>query len=260
MAVERAVYRPRQAERGVLHAVVRTHLETFLREAAHRADGAGLPQFVEQEFREFLTCGVLAHGFARLRCDTCALERLVPFSCKGRGFCPSCGGRRMTERAARLVESVLPRVPVRQWVLSLPYRLRYLLAWDHRLCRAVLSVYVRALLDFYRRQARQGGVPNGHTGTLTVIQRFGGGLNLNIHFHTLVLDGVFRNSATGSAPLHPASPPSDEEVARLLATIRFRVRRLLRRRGLEGDNDLTPPDSLAEESVALAAITSASVA
>jgi len=125
---------------------------------------------------------------------------------------------------------------------------------------AVLGVFVRALLDFYRRQARRCGVRAGHTGTLTVIQRFGGGLNPNVHFHTLVLDGVFRNSATGSAPLHPASPPSDEEVARLLATIRFRVRRLLRRRGLEGDNDLTPPDSLAEESVALAAITSASVA
>jgi len=124
---------------------------------------------------------------------------------------------------------------------------------------AVLGVFVRALLDFYRRQARRCGVRAGHTGTLTVIQRFGGGLNPNVHFHTLVLDGVFRNSATGSAPLHPASPPSDEEVARLLATIRFRVRRLLRRRGLEGDADLTPPDSLAEESVALAAITSASV-
>ena len=57
-------------------------------------------------------CGVLAHGFARLRCTDCALERLVPFSCKGRGFCPSCGGRRMTEAAAHLVEVVLPRVPV----------------------------------------------------------------------------------------------------------------------------------------------------
>jgi Transposase zinc-binding domain len=51
-----------------------------------------LPAFVEQEFRDFLTCGVLAHGFARLRCTDCALERLAPFSCKGRGFCPSCGG------------------------------------------------------------------------------------------------------------------------------------------------------------------------
>ena len=85
MALARPAYRPRDTERGVLHTVVRAHLETFLQEAAQRADGASLPRFVEQEFRQFLTCGVLAHGFARLRCDTCALERLVPFSCKGRG-------------------------------------------------------------------------------------------------------------------------------------------------------------------------------
>ena len=57
----------------------------FLREAAARGDSAGLPQFIEREFREFLTCGVLAHGFARVRCQICAFERLVPFSCKGRG-------------------------------------------------------------------------------------------------------------------------------------------------------------------------------
>jgi len=57
----------------------------------------------------------------------------VPFSCKGRGFCPSCGGRRMAAQAAHLVDAVLPRVAVRQWVLSLPHRLRYLLAWNHKL-------------------------------------------------------------------------------------------------------------------------------
>ncbi len=258
MSPERAAYRPRDAERGVLHTVVRAHLETFLREAAQRAEGAGLPRFVEQEFRRFLTCGVLAHGFARLKCDACALERLVPFSCKGRGFCPSCGGRRMTERAARLVDGVLPQVPVRQWVLSLPHRLRYLLAWDHRLCRAVLGVFIRALLDFYHRQGRRAGVGDGQTGTLTVIQRFGGGLNLNIHFHTLALDGVFSEDATGLR-FHPAPPPSDDEVARLLATIRARVLRLLRRRGVAGDKDLAPPDPLAEESLALAGISAASV-
>src|SRR5207244_13339166 len=87
-------------------------------------DGSPWPGFVEQEFRDFLTGGVLAHGFARLRCADCAFERLVPFSCKGRGFCLSCGGRRMTECAARLVDEVLPRVPVSQWVLSLPYPYR----------------------------------------------------------------------------------------------------------------------------------------
>ena len=130
MARDHAMYRPRHAEASVLHAVIRQHLEDFLRTAADRADGAGLPEFIAREFREFLPCGVLAHGFARVRCASCALERLVPFSCKGRGFCPSCGGRRMTERAAHLVDDVLPPVPVRQWVLTLPYRLRYRLAQD----------------------------------------------------------------------------------------------------------------------------------
>ncbi len=66
------------AKSGVLQRVVREHPETFLREAARRAEGAGLPAFVEQEFRDFLACGVLARGFVRLRCDDCAFERLVP--------------------------------------------------------------------------------------------------------------------------------------------------------------------------------------
>ena len=88
----------------------------FARSRAGLRDGEGLPRFVEQEFRDFLRCGCLAAGFARFRCTACGLDRFVPFSCKGRGFCPSCGGRRMAERAAHLVDHVLPPVPVRQWV------------------------------------------------------------------------------------------------------------------------------------------------
>ena len=168
----------------MLHAIIREHLEPFLRVASDRGDENGLPRFVEQEFREFLTCGVLTHGFTRLRCADCTFERLLPFSCKRRGFCPSCGGRRMAKHAASLVDEVLPRVPVRQWVLTLPYRLRYRLAWDHALCRAVLGVYVRTLLAFYARTARLHGIQDGRTGTVTAIQRFGSGLQLNLHVHT----------------------------------------------------------------------------
>jgi len=189
------LYRPRNAEHTVLHAVIREHLDAFVREAQERGEGSGLPQFVEQEFREFLTCGILSYGVARLRCEGCGLDHLLPFSCKGRGFCPSCGGRRMTERAAHLVDAVLPRVPVRQWVMSLPHGLRYLLAWDHGLCRMVLGVYAQTRLGWQRRRARRLGVPNGRSGSVTVIQRFGGGLNLNVHFHTLLLDGVFTMAA-----------------------------------------------------------------
>jgi hypothetical protein len=103
-----------------LHHVVRAHLETFLAEARLRGGGEGLPRFVERELREFLTCGVLARGFARFRCNDCQREILVAFSCKGLGFCPSCCGRRMAEMAVQLVDGVLGGLPVRQWVLTLP--------------------------------------------------------------------------------------------------------------------------------------------
>ena len=78
----------------------------------------------------------------------------------------------MAERAAYLVNEGLPRVPVRQPVLTLPYRLRYRLAWNHALCRAVLRVYARVLLAFYACTAHAHGIRNGQTGTVTVIQRF----------------------------------------------------------------------------------------
>ena len=98
----------------VLHHVVRTHLDRFLTETAAATDGAGLPRFIAREFRDFLGCGQLERGFARVRCDACRFERLVPFSCKARAICPRCGGRRMAEQAAHLVDAVLPWVPVRQ--------------------------------------------------------------------------------------------------------------------------------------------------
>jgi hypothetical protein len=165
----------------------------------------------------------------------------------------------MSESAARLVDHVLPRVPIRQWVLSLPYRLRYLLAWNHDLCRAVLRVYTRALLASQRRRARRTGHCDGHFGCVTVIQRFGGGLNLNVHFHTLVLDGVFTRSVGDTLRFEPTPPPTDEEVGIVLATICTRVRRLLRHRGLDAEAAVVPPDAVAEESPALAGISSASI-
>jgi len=210
----------------VLHRVVRDHLQTFLWELDRREHERGSPLFVKREFQRFVRCGVLAHGFARFRCAGCGTDRLVAFSCKGRGFCPSCGGRRMTERAAHLIDHALPRAPVRQWVLSLPFELRYRLAWDHRLCRAVLAVYTRALQGFYRKRARASRHRGGRTGTVTVIQRFGGALNLNVHFHTLAVDGVFVREPDGSLSFAAAKAPTDEEVDTLLGDARKARRRL----------------------------------
>jgi len=235
-------YVRRQPERTIVHQVIREHLETFLAEARRRGGGEGVPRFVERELREFVTCGVLARGFARFRCTDCQREILVAFSCKGRGFCPSCCGRRIAELAAHLVDGVLGGLPVRQWVLTLPYRLRYALAWDHRLCRAVLAVFIRAVLGFERRRAARRGVRGGVGGAVTAIQRFGSALNTNVHFHALVVQGVFVEQADGTLRFAPAPAPTDLEVARLLASVRRRIVRLAARRGI----DLEQPSNEAD--------------
>ena len=131
-ATPRPVYLPRRATQTPLYPVVQHHLETFLAQAAE-ADtlGEGVPSWVERDFRGYLECGILAYGFARARCEECGHERLIPFSCKGRGVCPSCNARRMCEVAAHLTDHVLPRLPARQWVLSVPTRVRPLPAARH---------------------------------------------------------------------------------------------------------------------------------
>ena len=148
-----ATYARRQPEETVLYGVVQGELETFLARARSRE--RTVPRFVERKLRAYLRCGILAHGFVRVHCDECGLDRVVAFSCKGSGFCPSCGGRRMADTAAHLVDRVLPEVPFRQWVLSLPFALRYRLAYDAALTSAVPGVFVRTVFASLRRRARR---------------------------------------------------------------------------------------------------------
>ncbi|MCP4363078.1 MAG: IS91 family transposase, partial [Chloroflexi bacterium] len=138
------MYRRRRPAETLLYRVVQEHLETFL-SLADDPMGHGLPGYVEQDFRKYLQCGILAHGFARARCPECGHDFLVAFSCKGRGVCPSCNARRMAETAAHLVDHVFSRLPVRQWVLSLPKRLRYFLRHERRTVTAVLTVFLRLI-------------------------------------------------------------------------------------------------------------------
>jgi hypothetical protein len=165
----------------------------------------------------------------------------------------------MSERAAHLVDHVFPLVPVRQWVLSLPQQIRYVLAWDHTLCRAVVGVFMRAVLGFLRRRTRERlGIVSGRGGAVAIIQRFGAALNLNVHVHALVMDGVYAENGSGELCFHPATPPTDEEMDALLGTIARRIQGLLARRGVvEGGEH--GPDRWAEEAPVLAGIADASV-
>jgi hypothetical protein len=254
-----AGYERRRPEASALYEVVRAGLESFLARA--RAQDRTVPRFVERELRAYLGCGILAHGFVRVRCDACRAERLVAFSCKGRGFCPSCGGRRMADTAAHLVDRVLPEVPIRQWVLSLPFALRYRLAYDARLACEVLSLFVRAVFASLRRRARRKwGVRRGQCGAVTFVQRFGDALNLNVHFHSLVLDGVYEPDSDGAVRFRPLPPPADAEVERVARRVARSLARLLERRGLGPEADPAEADPLPAEDPLLAALYAASVA
>ena len=214
----------RDTEEAVLHRIVRENLETFLREATGCADGGGLPRFVEREFREFLTCGVLARGFARVRCEGYAFERLVPFSCKRAASARAAVGAAWRSRRRTWSTASCRTSPCASGSSRCRTRLRYRLAYDYAPCRGVLAVAMRALLAFYRRRGARADVRAGQSGAVTVIQRFGGGLQLNVHFHSPVIDGVFAEGADGRLAFYPAEPPSDQDAARLLATISRRVR------------------------------------
>ena len=103
-------------EKTLLYQLVSKHYPVFRQQLAE--EGRILPGYVQREFEDYLKCGRLEHGFLQVRCEKCHEERLVAFSCKRRGFCPSCGARRIAESATLLVDQVFPHQPVRQWVLS----------------------------------------------------------------------------------------------------------------------------------------------
>jgi hypothetical protein len=247
-------YTRHRPEESILYNVIQQELESFLARAQAREQP--VPRFVEQEFHAFLRCGILAHGFLRLHCDECGFDRLIPFSCKRRGFCPSCGGHRMAEFAAHLVDRVLPEVPIRQWVLTLPYPLRYRCAYDARLTSEVLRAFVRALFAELRRRARQHWEMRApQCGAVSFIQRFGSALNLNLHFHTLALDGVYTDDGgPDTAPRFlPLPPPDGDAVARVLAGTARRLQRIVAKRAAEDE------DALARDEPLLAVLAAASL-
>jgi ribosomal protein S27E len=193
--------------------------------------GKYLPKYVEREFDDFLRCGRLEHSFLRVVCGDCKHEKLVAFSCKRRGFCPSCGARRMAEGAALLVNDVLQGYLIRQWVLSLPIPLRLLLARYPSELSKVMQIIHRAIsthivnkAGFINKQAK--------TGAVRLIQRFGSALYLNIHFHMLFLEGAISKNQWGRTTFTRIEAPSHNDMVELVHTISQPIAQYLEKVGL----------------------------
>src|ERR671925_636171 len=267
MAPAVATYEPRNPSHTVLYKVIAEHLETFLASLDADPTATGLPAYVQREFYDYLQCGILAHGFLRLGCDTCKKGVLLAFSCKRRGFCPSCAGRRMAQTAAHLVERVIPWVPTRQWVVSVPMPLRYWMAASQDLTAQVHTIIRTTIVQYEVNQAVKRGVARQQVqpGSVTCILRFGSALNLHVHFHGVFLEGVsLDRTAQGLKPRFVKGElPSDADIAKVVQTISRRVIRKLRSLGyLEADSTAavaTGYDPLRDDEPALAHTLAASV-
>ncbi len=164
---------------------------TFLAQAEHAGDGNGLPSFVKKELLGYLDCGLLCKGAVRVHCPACNHSAVVALSCKGRGICPSCGGRRMNDTAAHLVDRVLPKVAVRQWVLSLPHKYRFLIGRDAELLQKVLGIFVSVVFGLLCQVAKGQGVKGPRPGSVVATQKFGDGLAANTHLHGIFLQALY---------------------------------------------------------------------
>jgi len=175
------------------------------------AETVRLPPRVHEEVRRYLGCGVLRRGFTVLKCSDCAVTTLLAFSCKSRAWCPSCGARRAHEAALHLGE-VLPHVAFRQWTLSVPFALRFLLVKEPKLLRKVERRLVEAIFRWQRHRAKELGAKGSRVGgAVSFVQLFNAQLGLAPHVHLLGAEGVWCDGVFMELP-----PPSPEEVEAVL--------------------------------------------
>ena len=222
-------YERRRPEQTACYKIVQEHLLTFI--AAREAEGRPLPGFVVDELEAFLKCGIPAFGFLRLRCNGCGREMIVAFSCKLRGFCPSCCAKRAAEAAAHLIDNVLPLVPYRQFVVTFPIPMRYWILANAKLYASVHRSVIREIHRDYKTKARALGIKNTTPGSISFTQRWGSACNVHPHMHVLCPDAIFFRSGDKVRSLN-VGPIADAEVAALVAAIARSVMRLLRKRGL----------------------------
>ena len=184
-----AVYQPRQPLESDFHRLVREHFDQF--RAAYpkryaRTHGYWRPVF-DKAVREFLKCGDLHEGFARVHCPDCRHEFFVAFSCKQRCICPGCSQKRTVLLGLHAAEDVCLNVPHRQFVWTMPKRLRIFFRFHRRLLQQLPTLAWQSLLEVYRGVLGCEATPGGILG----IQTFGQLLHFHPHIHGLVTDGAF---------------------------------------------------------------------
>jgi hypothetical protein len=186
-------YHPRDHAASPFFRIVRDHFAEFEKvypERFRQIYGFWRP-VIRSSIEKFLKCGDLKEGFARVRCPNCKEEFFVAFSCRQRACCPSCDQKRSLLLAYRLKDEVLADVPHRQWVFTIPKRLRVYFRYERallgKLCRAAYAT----VRDVYGLEIDGDcGVP----AMVGAVQTFGDLINWHAHIHAIVPEGVFTSS------------------------------------------------------------------
>jgi len=181
------IYRQRHPERTVFYRVMFHYFEEFVSEYENRFEreyGYFRP-VIKEVVEKYLDCGNPKCGFARIRCGDCGKEFLLHFSCKVRGFCPSCHAKRREEWGEWMRERLLLDVLHRQVVFTLPKMLRVFFKYNRKLLSGLCLCGKQALRKYLQAAIGKEITP----GIIAVIQSFGSKINLHPHLHFLLTEG-----------------------------------------------------------------------
>ncbi|RIL06880.1 MAG: hypothetical protein DCC75_10480 [Proteobacteria bacterium] len=183
-------YRRRVPEKTVLYQLVYQLRDELPRVWAERfqSEYGVLRDEVLKTFDEYLNCGLLCHGAARVYCDTCKHSLLVAFSCKKRGICPSCMAKRAVKFAEHLYDNVLLEVPHRHIIFTIPKRLRIYFRYDRGLSSILFDAAWGSLLEVLGKY----GIP----ALVLTLQTAGEALNFHPHLHGCLANGLFSKDVT----------------------------------------------------------------
>ncbi len=192
--IDAKVYHPRKPENSPLWKLLNDYYHSFERHYEEKFEKhyGFFRSVISEVVNEYLRCGDLKEGFARVRCPDCGHEYLLAFSCKGRWFCPCCHAKKVIQFGELLKNTILYPIPHRQYVFSIPIMLRVYFKHERELLTKLCHCAYESLLIFLRNAI---GLTEGVPGVVMSIQTFGDYPDrFHPHLHCIVSNGLFKDN------------------------------------------------------------------